>query len=213
MLTVALVVLEALQARYPAAMANKRNNNTVRIIGGRWRSRRLPVADVPGLRPSGDRTRETLFNWLAPHVPGARVRDAFAGSGALGLEALSRGAQHAVLVEQHPVCVAALQENVALLGAQAEVVRADVRQWLRRSPASVPFDVVFLDPPFADDDIEQLCTLLVERAWLAPGALVYIEQPDAASAKMPAALQLSKSRTVGKVSIALYEWSRTGADE
>src|SRR5690606_23926571 len=121
----------------------------VRIIGGRWRGTRLPVADAPGLRPTSDRARETLFNWLQPELPGARVLDLFAGSGALGLEALSRGATEAMLVERDAGLAKGLQETVQKLeaGDVARVVRADALQFLA-APLHGRFNLVFLDPPF-----------------------------------------------------------------
>ena len=122
-------------------------NNLLRIIGGEWRSRKLKFADVPGLRPTPDRVRETLFNWLQWHVPGARCLDLFAGSGALGLEALSRGARDVVMVEKHPAAAQALRDNLTLLGARnARLVHDDALRYLGR--VTVAFDLIFLDPPF-----------------------------------------------------------------
>lgn len=147
----------------------------VRIIGGRWRGRRLPVPPVEGLRPTPDRLRETLFNWLAPHLPGARCLDLFAGSGVLGLEAASRGAGEVVLVENHIACVKALQRSIELLDAvQVRLVKADALPWL--AGAQDPFDVVFLDPPYASDLLSRALVRLAERALLAPGALLFMEQ-------------------------------------
>ena len=146
----------------------------VRIIGGRWRGTRLPVADAPGLRPTSDRARETLFNWLQPELPGARVLDLFAGSGALGLEALSRGATEAMLVERDAGLAKGLQETVQKLegGGAARVVRADALQFLA-APLHGRFNLVFLDPPFEaslwDAALAQL------PAWLAEDALLYVE--------------------------------------
>lgn len=148
----------------------------VRIIGGRWRGTRLPVADAPGLRPTSDRARETLFNWLQPELPGARVLDLFAGSGALGLEALSRGATEAMLVERDAGLAKGLQEAVQKLegGGAARVVRADALQFLA-APLHGRFNLVFLDPPFEaslwDAALAQL------PAWLAEDALLYVESP------------------------------------
>ncbi len=148
----------------------------VRIIGGHWRGTRLDVADVPGLRPSADRVRETLFNWLQPALPGARVLDLFAGTGALGLEALSRGAREAFLVEKDPKLAASLQAVVARLKAetQATVVRADALAFLR-APLHGRFDIVFIDPPFAGN----LWTAAVAALppWLSPQAWLYLESP------------------------------------
>jgi 16S rRNA (guanine966-N2)-methyltransferase len=151
---------------------------SVRIIGGRWRGTRLPVPDAPGLRPTSDRARETLFNWLQPVLPGARVLDLFAGSGALGLEALSRGAREALLVERDAVLAASLAETVQRLHAsgEAHVVRADALSFLK-APLHGRFDVVFLDPPFADD--AWLPVLAALGPWLDDAAWLYLESPAA----------------------------------
>src|SRR5690606_5634919 len=123
----------------------------VRIIGGRWRGTRLPVADVAGLRPTSDRVRETLFNWLMPALPGARVLDLFAGSGALGLWALSRGACSAVLVWSDGGAAAVGLEIVSRIGSTVRVVEAAARQWLRPAdvPVACPVDIESVDPPFS----------------------------------------------------------------
>lgn len=159
-------------SRPPAAPAP----GQVRIIGGRWRNTRLPVADLPGLRPTGDRVRETLFNWLMPKLPGARVLDLFAGSGVLGLEAVSRGAASAVLVERDPGQAARLREAVGRLDAAAlvEVVQGDALAWLAGVPAA-GFDIALLDPPFAAGLLP--ATLPALAPGLAPGAWVYVEAP------------------------------------
>ena len=143
----------------------------VRIIGGRWRGTRLLVADVEGLRPTSDRARETLFNWLQPMLPGARVLDLFAGSGVLGLEAVSRGAREAVLVERDASLCAALRDSVARLQADAavQVVCGDAQAFLRGRDAA-PFDLVFVDPPFAQDlwagVLQALPPVVATDAWL-----------------------------------------------
>jgi len=148
----------------------------VRIIGGRWRGTRLPVADAPGLRPTPDRTRETLFNWLAPALPGARALDLFAGSGALGFEALSRGAGEALLVERDPRLCEALRGVARRLpgGEAAAVVQADAVAFLD-APVHGRYDVVFLDPPFADDLWGRVLARL--DAWTADRAWLYLESP------------------------------------
>jgi 16S rRNA (guanine966-N2)-methyltransferase len=152
---------------------------SVRIVGGRWRGTRLPVAAADGLRPTPDRVRETLFNWLQPALAGARVLDLFAGSGALGLEAVSRGAREAVLVERDPRLAALLGETVARLdgGDAAKIVQADALSWLGTRPVATPFDIAFVDPPFAaglwSAVLDALPAVLAADAWL------YLEGPGA----------------------------------
>jgi len=152
----------------------------VRIIGGAWRRRWLPVAPVPGLRPSADAQRETLFNWLQPRLPGASVLDLFAGTGALGLEAASRGAGAVLLVEKSPAAAAQLEANCRLLGAgQVRVQQGDALRLLAQGPQALgpaPFDIVFIDPPFAKGLIAPVLEQLRGGGWLAPGARVYVEQ-------------------------------------
>ena len=148
---------------------------SIRIIGGRWRGTRLAVADAIGLRPTTDRVRETLFNWLAPMLPGARVLDLFAGSGALGLEAVSRGAGEALLVERDPVLAQSLRQACERLQAEAiQVLQADALQWLR-VPVQGRFDLVFLDPPFDLGLWREALALL--PPWLADDAWLYLESP------------------------------------
>lgn len=124
----------------------------VRIIGGKWRGRKLAVAPVPGLRPTPDRVRETAFNWLAGRLPGARVLDLFAGTGALGFEALSRGAAHATLVDRDAGAARLLRRHGEMLGANAAIAHADARAWLARRRDET-WNVVFLDPPFGGGEL------------------------------------------------------------
>jgi 16S rRNA (guanine966-N2)-methyltransferase len=146
----------------------------VRIIAGAWRGRRIRFPAVADLRPTPDRVRETLFNWLQGVVVDARCLDLFAGSGALGLEALSRGASGVVFVEQDRSAAEALAGTLATLRApQGQVVREDAFRYLARP--STPFDIVFLDPPFAKGWLIELCTLLEAGGWLAPRAFIYLE--------------------------------------
>jgi len=157
-------------------MTSAQTPGQVRIVGGQWRRTRLPVALRDGLRPTPDRTRETVFNWLQPVLPGVRVLDLFAGSGALGLEAVSRGAGEAVLVERDPALARSLRETVARLpgGKAVQVIQADALRWLA-APLHGRFDLVFVDPPFADDLWPSVLAAL--PPWLAENAWLYLETP------------------------------------
>lgn len=175
----------------------------VRIIGGLWRGHRLPVADRPGLRPTPDRARETLFNWLAGPVGGARCLDLFAGTGALGFEALSRGARCAVMVEQDRQLALRLEATkAALAAAGAEIVHAEAFAWLRERRD--PFDIVFLDPPFHQDYVKKACALLVNRGHLAPSAYVYTETERGLPSPAPGLKELKQARA-GQVEYRLYQ--------
>ena len=145
----------------------------VRIVGGRWRGRRLAVPAGTDVRPTPDRVRETLFNWLGPSLPGARCLDLFAGTGVLGLEALSRGATGTTFVERDPVLARTLEERITGLSAEANVFRGDALEFLASRPQR-PFDVVFVDPPYSMGLTQVLEEL---AAWLRPGHLVYVERP------------------------------------
>ncbi len=175
----------------------------VRIIGGQWRSRQLPVAAVPGLRPTPDRVRETLFNWLQPVLPGARCLDLYAGTGVLGLEAASRGAQSVYLVERDPVALTALNNSVSMLAAdRVRVVAHDVLSWLMGEAS--PFDVVFVDPPYDQALAEPTCAALA-AAWLAPGARIYLEtDSEAGDARLPNHWQLLHETSAGQVRARLF---------
>lgn len=187
-----------MKPRQPAAAVGQ-----VRIIGGKWRNTKLPVPLSPGLRPSSDRVRETLFNWLMPRLGGARVVDLFAGSGALGLEAVSRGAAQATLVERDAALSRQLRESVAKLGAQEQiaVVQADALQWLRQ-PAGALADIVFIDPPFADGLWEAVIAGLPSH--LAADAWLYVESPADQAPKMPAPWLLHREGGTREVRFALY---------
>jgi 16S rRNA (guanine966-N2)-methyltransferase len=175
----------------------------LRIVAGKWRSRLLPVADEPSLRPTSERIRETLFNWLQSTIEGSRCLDLFAGSGALGLEALSRGAAEVIFVENSARAAAALKDNVTALDASDTYIHeADAIDYLNGNPQ--PFDIVFLDPPFAADLIGDLCRLLDERGWLARGARVYLEQEqERPLPRLPDGWTILKDKTAGQVRYAL----------
>ena len=177
-----------------------RARGTVRIIAGRWRRRLLPVPDAPGLRPTPDRVRETLFNWIAADLPGARCLDLFAGTGALGFEAASRGASRVLLVERETAIAEHLRRQAAALDAQAvEVLCADARYW---SPgAGERFDMVFVDPPYGAVDLPVLLAGLAAGGALAEHARVYVEAPadSAPSAILPAAWSVLREQRAGRV--------------
>jgi 16S rRNA (guanine966-N2)-methyltransferase len=178
----------------------------LRIVAGNWRSRLLDVADVPGLRPTSQRIRETLFNWLSLRLPGARCLDLYAGTGALGLEALSRGAREVVFIERAAPAVATLEANVSVLEAVgATVLQMDAEVYLGRDHGE-GFDIVFLDPPFGDDRLEELCRLLEQHNVLAPDALVYLEQDKSKSeTELPQGWQTLKNKTAGNVRYRLVQ--------
>ena len=184
----------------------------LRVIGGIYGKRRLAVPNAAGLRPTGNRIRETLFNWIADEVAGARVLDLFAGTGALGIEALSRGAAHVVFVERADRLAAALRDNLARLGAEnARVLRADARQYLSRH--SGPFDIVFLDPPFRSAIIGAVCAQLASEGWLAPGGLVYMEyEARSGRVDLPSAWSVVRERQAGGVGYALARRDEANAE-
>jgi 16S rRNA (guanine966-N2)-methyltransferase len=191
---------------HSASSSRKEALGQLRIIGGQWRGHKLHFADVEGLRPTGDRVRETLFNWLAPVISGAHCLDLFAGSGALGFEALSRGATHAILVEKDSAATALLKQNGALLKTeQAQVIQAEASQWLNTFNPEKPFDVVFLDPPFAADLLQPCCDLLQRPGLLSKNSLVYIETDRHQSPPItPPTWDLFREKTSGQVCYRLY---------
>ena len=180
----------------------------MRIIAGGWRGRRVHFPDVPGLRPTPDRVRETLFNWLQHSIVGARCLDLFAGSGALGLEALSRGAKSLVFVEQAQAAARSLVKELERLGgtARAQVVEMGASRFLRSAaeafgkPYGGPFDVAFLDPPFGMDALPEFIPMIDQRNWVKPGGLVYLENEKSAGAPdLPSHWELLKSKSAGEV--------------
>ena len=183
----------------------------MRIIAGQWRGRKLSFPDAQGLRPTSDRIRETLFNWLQPGLPGARCLDLFAGSGALGFEAASRGAAQVVMVEHVQAVVRALQENARQLSASSlQIARQDAVDFL--ATVSEPFDVVFLDPPFSDTTLlMQAIAALSVPGRLKEGARVYIETPSRdAEPAVPGGWRQEKYKKAGQVAYRLYRFTTTG---
>lgn len=177
----------------------------VRIIGGDLRGSVLSVPDRPGLRPTPGRLRETLFNWLQPHLAGAHCLDLFAGSGALGIEALSRGAGGVCLVERDAGLAAALRGNLQRLrqGEKSSVREADASSLLTAA-ALQSFDIVFVDPPFADDLWEQTASRLEQGDWLMPQAWIYMEMPVGAHPSVPPTWVLQREAKAGDVRSVLY---------
>ena len=176
----------------------------VRIIGGQWRGRKLPVSDWEGLRPTSDRIRETLFNWLTPAVSGASCVDLFAGSGALGFEALSRGADDCLFVDNNARGCRSLNELIEQLGARnrASVFCGDA---LRAPLEENNCDIVFIDPPFGTGLVNPCLEWLVQEGYLSKHALIYVETERSLSVNAPA-LRLLKEKTAGEVCFRLYEY-------
>lgn len=183
-------------------MGARNTPGQLRIIGGSWRGRKLGFAPLPGLRPTPDRVRETLFNWLAPVIRGARCLDLFAGSGALGIEAASRGAAECVLVERDARAVQILREQIERLDArQVRLIEADAPVWLAGDAR--PFDIVFLDPPFNAGLLPECMNLLESRGWLAPEAWIYLETGHDTQPDFPANWALYRDKRAGQVSYRL----------
>jgi 16S rRNA (guanine966-N2)-methyltransferase len=191
-----MIAVTASKSQKPAP--GKRNS--LRIIGGGWRGRRVHFPDSPGLRPTPDRVRETVFNWLQFSLAGARCLDLFAGSGALGVEALSRGAREVVFVDAAaPVVQSLCQELERLDGtARARVLQTTAARYLGQP--GEPFDVIFLDPPFARNALAEPVALIEAGGWIKPGGWVYLEsERQSAAPRLPTAWDLVKSKSAGEV--------------
>jgi 16S rRNA (guanine966-N2)-methyltransferase len=174
----------------------------IRIIAGKWRGRKLDVIDTPGLRPTPDRVRETLFNWIQQEIVGARCLDLFAGTGALGFEALSRDASEVVMVESNPRIVDSLKQHAETLKSENHTIQlADGLSWLKQSTKS--FDIIFLDPPFQQGYVEKCCDLIIEESLLNPNGLVYIESEK--NLELPDGWQIKKQKKAGQVQSMLIE--------
>lgn len=194
----------------PSARAATPAPGQLRIIGGQWRGRKLLFPSVPGLRPSPDRVRETLFNWLMRDIAGARCLDLFAGSGALGLEALSRGASFCTFVDSSGPATRAIGDHLRTLQCTAaSVANSDVGVWLQHVSSGAtpqPFDVVFLDPPFHGELLGACCERLEAGGWLAPRTWIYIEAAsDETLPPLPANWRLHRDSTAGRVAYRLFE--------
>ena len=189
---------------------NHAGSGQIRIIGGQWRGRKLPVPESPGLRPTTDRVRETLFNWLAPSIVDASCLDCFAGSGALGLEALSRYAANATLLEMERGVAQQLQKNLATLKASnAKVVNTNTLAFLAQ--AGAPHDIVFVDPPFRKGLLEETLTLLENNGWLSDEALIYIEsEVENGLPPVPMNWHVYREKVAGQVAYRLYQREAQG---
>ena len=192
-----------------SATAPSAAQSQLRIIGGQWRGRKLDFYAVDGLRPTPDRVRETLFNWLQPYLPGARCLDLFSGTGALGIEALSRGATAATFVDLNRTSAQQLQRNLQVLNAQdTSVIEADVQQWLAQNSvhaANAPYDLVFLDPPFRKDLVAPCCEWLEKQQMLSNNAVIYIEtEAELQHLNLPQHWREHRYKKAGQVSYRLY---------
>jgi len=188
-------------------MSNKANDGVIRIISGQFRGRKLPVKDVQGLRPTTDRIKETVFNWLMQDTRDAKVLDCFAGSGGLGFEALSRFAHSACFLEMDKLAASQLKANIDTLKlTNAEVVCTDSLLHLSKNPQQQQYNLVFIDPPFRQGLAQQCCDLLTENAWLNKNALIYVEvESDLQPLQTPSNWLLLKEKAAGQVLSRLYE--------
>lgn len=185
----------------------------LRIIGGDWRSRRLRFPAAGGVRPTPARTRETLFNWLSVYLPGARCLDLFTGSGALGLEALSRGAEEVILVDHTPALTDALEQNLKALGSTRGTIACQAVEHFLLRPPKIPFDIVFMDPPFHQGWLDRILPQLATSEWVQPGGWIYVEhESELRSPTIPAGWQLHRQKTAGQVTYNLFR-NRTGAGQ
>ncbi|VAX08237.1 16S rRNA (guanine(966)-N(2))-methyltransferase [hydrothermal vent metagenome] len=182
----------------------KKTRNQLRIIGGHWRGRKLDFPDTPGLRPTPDRVRETLFNWLTPMIRGSRCLDLFAGSGALGFEALSRGAANVILVDSQALVIAALQKNLALLQAKhaTQLQQSDALHAL--SSLDTKFDLIFLDPPYHQGLLQPCIDAIFQQELLSLSGYLYFEtSEDETTPTLPEAWSIHRQKSAGQVNYYL----------
>lgn len=186
--------------------SNNKAPGDVRVISGKWRGRKLPVFNAEGLRPTPDRVKETLFNWLMQHIDGATVLDCFAGSGSLAIEALSRHAKFASLIERDRSLANHLSQNLQRLnGANAEVINQDCLAFLAKT-ATKRYDIVFIDPPFHKDFAQTCCQALENKGWLADAAFIYLEVEQELNVNfIPSNWLLIKHQQTGQLAYRLYQ--------
>ena len=199
-------------------LSNKKNQpkeksgGRIRIIGGKWRSRKISFREAPGLRPTGDRIRETLFNWLGINIDGAHCLDLYAGTGILGLEALSRGASTCTALENNPTVIKQLHVNRDQLEADLFIITADSIKFLQHKNSGRVFDIVFVDPPFSKTLHIESCGLLENNGWLAPDALIYCELPAKGNLfATPPSWRIEKDKIASGVRYMLYSRIESGA--
>lgn len=199
-------------SRRPKKVSKSSGSGEIRIIGGRWRGRKLKVHNSEGLRPTTDRVKETVFNWLMTDVRGAKVLDCFAGAGSLGFEAASRGAEHVVAIEKDKQAAAQLKKNCEVLNAREkiQVFAGDFFQQVQKLGS--PFDIIFIDPPFHKNMLEKTLTSLFQQNAIADGTLLYIEQEsnDVNNLVAPEGWQFEmlKDKKAGQVSARLFQVSK-----
>lgn len=189
---------------------NKKKVNQLRIIGGQWRGRKLSFADGEGLRPTLDRVRETLFNWLQNDIAGANCLDLFTGSGALGFEALSRNADNVVMIDKNPYAIQMIKSNLTLLNThKAQILQMDAENYLNSfngDKLSQTFDIVFLDPPFNKQLISLFCGLLEQSNCLSDKASIYIElEKNTSLPNLPKHWTVAKEKKAGQLSYYLIQ--------
>ena len=180
--------------------------NQVRIIGGQWRGRKVSFPDMAELRPTSDRVRETLFNWLQTDVVGAKCLDLFAGSGALGLEALSRGAEEVIFIDSQNKVVEYIRAALETLEGNGHAICTYVKQFCRNYPPQ-PFDIIFLDPPFNKNHLDKTAAVLNDPQWIREGGLIYVEHERDLHWTAPSRWQLLKRKEAGSVCFSLYRYT------
>ncbi len=185
-------------------MSKSAKNNRVRIIGGDWRGRLLEVAEVPGLRPSGDRSRETLFNWLQPWIPEAECADLFAGTGALGFEAASRGAASVLMIEKNPLAQAVLRQSIEQLQAEQVNLHAGGAMTMIEEMKPDSFDLVFVDPPFDSNLSGLVLERLAKKDCVKRGGFVYVETPASSNLSPPEGWSVWRDQEMGEVRMQLF---------
>ncbi|SJN56315.1 16S rRNA (guanine(966)-N(2))-methyltransferase RsmD [Vibrio ruber] len=193
--------------RQPNQSQKRDKSGFIRIISGLWKGRKLPVHDAEGLRPTTDRVKETLFNWLATDIPQARCLDLFAGSGSLGFEAASRQAEQVTMIEKNPAAFQQLKKNQdSLSAAQLKIIQSDALVYLAQTPSEKPYDIVFIDPPFRQGLLEETLRLLEHNQWLHEQAMIYIEsEKEWPVTAIPASWQLYREKVAGQVCYRLYQ--------